>query len=95
MRQIKPESGIGKQTMKSLNMIVLDLCKKLCHEVAGIKNKEGSETSLMQAKDIQTAIKLCVPGEIQKHTVSSSARAVAEYLNSRDKKEWSLKIESC
>ena len=38
-----------------------------------------AKSKTLTAKDVQSAIKLLVPGELQKHAVSEAAKALGKY----------------
>ena len=43
---------------------------------------------IMTAQDIQSAIKIVVPGELCKHAVAQAATAITKYQASRQVKNW-------
>ena len=74
LKQIHPELGVGRTTMVTLNHMLLEVYKKLARTAGEVSAHTKGQT--LTAKDIQTAIKLSLPGEFQKHAVSESAKAV-------------------
>ena len=70
--------------MSTLNSIVLDVYSQIAKgaQVLCAKNNR----SILSAQDIQTAVKIIVPGELAKHAVSEGARALVNYESSEAKK---------
>ena len=81
LKQVHPEVGISKDTMETLNSIVLGLYTKLGKQSSELSKHTGSST--LSAQDVQSAAKLCLPGELQKHGVSELARALGKFEQSR------------
>ena len=82
LKQVHPDVGISKLAMTTLNSVVLQVYKNISSEAAQLASKTGK--SLLSAQDIQSAVKICVPGELAKQAVSAGARALAKYDASRE-----------
>ena len=63
--------------MCTVNSLVVDIMKAIVNEAATLHRYRKSST--MTALDIQSAIKLKMPGELAKHMVNEMARNVAAY----------------
>ena len=80
LKQVHPDTGISSKAMSVMNSISNDLFLKLAAEAGKLAqyNKRISITS----RDIQTAVRLILPGELAKHAVSEGTKAVTKYTNS-------------
>ena len=77
MREVHPEVGISKSAMVTLNSIILEVYRNLASTARDLCSK--IEHKSLSACDIQTAIKIVIPGELCKHAVSEGARALTKY----------------
>jgi histone H2B len=80
LKQVHPEMGVSKQTMKILNSFANDTFEKIALE-AGNLVKYGKKQT-MSARDILTATKLLLPGELAKHAVSEGNKALQKFQDS-------------
>ena len=80
LKQVHPEMGVSKQTMKILNSFANDTFEKIARE-AGNLVKYGKKQT-MSARDILTATKLLLPGELAKHAVSEGNKALQKFQDS-------------
>ena len=87
LKQVHPEMGVSKQTMKILNSFANDTFEKIGREAGNLvkygKNlvKYGKKQT-MSARDILTATKLILPGELAKHAVSEGNKALQKFRDS-------------
>ena len=72
------ELSITESALKTLNDHSNILCATLSK-----KAKEISNTKTLSSKDIQTAVRLVLPGELAKHAVSEGTKAVIKYTSSK------------
>ena len=81
LKQVHPDTGISSKAMSVMNSFSNDIFQKLAAEAAKLAqyNKRLSITS----KDIQTAVRLILPGELAKHAVSEGTKAVTKYTNAQ------------
>ena len=77
LKQVHPEIGVSKKAMGILNSFVSDTFEKMATE-AGRLCKYGKKQT-MSARDIQSACKLILPGELAKHAVSEGGKAMKKY----------------
>ena len=68
------EAGISKDAMNMMNSILLQVYRKVTFNVAQLNMGET-----MTGKDIQTAVKLCIPGELGKHAMQEATTALMKY----------------
>ncbi|CAK9226751.1 unnamed protein product [Sphagnum jensenii] len=80
LKQVHPDTGISSKAMGIMNSFINDIFEKLAQEAAKLAryNKKPTITS----REIQTAVRLILPGELAKHAVSEGTKAVTKYTSS-------------
>ena len=81
MKQVHPDTGISSKAMSIMNSFVNDLFERIASEASRLAhyNKRSTITS----REIQTAVRLLLPGELAKHAVSEGTKAVTKYTSSK------------
>ena len=82
LKQIHPETGISTKAMSIMESFVNDLFERIAAEAS--KLARYSRQSTILPRDIQTAVRLLLPGELSKHAVSEGTKAITKYTASRD-----------
>lgn len=77
LKQVHPKTGISKRSMAIMNSLVMDTFDKIAQE-AGKLCKYTSKGTL-SSREVQTAIRLVLPGELAKHAVSEGTKAVTKF----------------
>ncbi len=79
LKQVHPDTGISQRGMSVMNSFINDLFDKIASEAGRLvrANKRGTLTS----REIQTAVRLLLPGELAKHAVSEGTKAVTKYTS--------------
>ncbi|VDL19427.1 unnamed protein product [Hymenolepis diminuta] len=77
LRQIHPETGISSRAMSIMNSFVNDLFERLATEASRLSR--CNEKLTMTSHDIQTAVRLILPGELARHAISEGTKAVTKY----------------
>ncbi|CAB40407.1 histon H2B [Guillardia theta] len=80
LRQVHPKIGVSSKAMNIMNSFVNDLFERLVSESYNLSNSSRSKT--LTAREIQTSVRLVIPGELAKHSVSEGTKAVAKYRSS-------------
>ena len=77
LKQVHPGTGLHPKAMSILNSMNIDLFERIAAEASRLAqcNKKPTITS----REIETAVKLLLPGELVKHAVSEGSKAVAKY----------------
>jgi len=77
LKQVHPDTGISKKSMVIMDSFVHDLFEQIASEAGRLAryNKRSTITS----REIQTAVRLVLPGELAKHAVSEGTKAVTKY----------------
>jgi len=80
LKQVHPDTGISTKGMGIMNSFITDIFDKIANEAGKLVryNKKGTLTS----REIQTAVRLVLPGELAKHAVSEGTKAVTKYTSS-------------
>ena len=63
-----------------MNSLVNDIFERLATESARLSSHTGRHT--LSSREIQTAVRLILPGELAKHAVSEGTKAVTKYTSS-------------
>jgi len=71
------DTGISSRAMSIMNSFINDLFEKIATEASRLAryNKKPTITS----REIQTAVRLILPGELAKHAVSEGTKAVTKF----------------
>lgn len=81
LKQVHPDTGISSKAMSIMNSFVNDIFERISAEASRLAhyNKRSTITS----REIQTAVRLLLPGELAKHAVSEGTKAVTKYTTSK------------
>ena len=80
LKQVHPDTGISKRSMSIMNSFINDIFEKLAMEASRLVRYNKKQT--LSSREIQTAVKLLLPGELSKHAVSEGTKAVTKYTSS-------------
>ena len=74
-------TGVSSKAMSIMNSFVNDIFERIAAEASRLAhyNKRSTITS----REIQTAVRLLLPGELAKHAVSEGTKAVTKYTSSK------------
>ncbi|XP_046457962.1 histone H2B.3-like [Daphnia pulex] len=89
LKQVHPDTGISSKAMTIMNSFVNDIFERIAGESSRLAhyNKRSTITS----REIQTAVRLLLPGELAKHAVSEGTKAVTKvHQHQVDCSSWSL-----
>lgn len=81
LKQVHPDTGVSSKAMSIMNSFVNDIFERIGAEASrlALYNKRSTITS----REIQTAVRLLLPGELAKHAVSEGTKAVTKYTSSK------------
>ena len=80
MKQVHPDTGISSKAMSIMNSFVNDLFERIAGEASRLAHY--SKRSTISSREVQTAVRLILPGELAKHAVSEGTKAVTKYTTS-------------
>nr|XP_050052197.2 histone H2B-like [Dermacentor andersoni] len=80
-KQVHPDTGVSRKAMSIINSFVNDIFERIAAEASRLAhyNKRSTITS----REVQTAVRLLLPGELSKHAVSEGTKAVTKYTSSK------------
>ena len=77
LKQVHPEVGISKRSMQIMNSFIADIFEKISLEASKLVRYNKRHT--LSSREVQTAVRLLLPGELAKHAVSEGTKAVTKY----------------
>uniref|UniRef100_UPI00398E5C2B histone H2B 1.2-like n=1 Tax=Pristiophorus japonicus TaxID=55135 RepID=UPI00398E5C2B len=81
MKQVHPDTGISSKAMGIMNSFVNDIFERIAGEASRLAHY--NKRSTISSREIQTAVRLLLPGELAKHAVSEGTKAVTKYTSSK------------
>ena len=81
LKQVHPDVGISSKGMSIMNSFVNDIFERLSGEASRLAHHNKRRT--ISSREIQTSVRLLLPGELAKHAVSEGTKAVTKYTSSR------------
>ncbi|XP_067881972.1 histone H2B 1/2-like [Heterodontus francisci] len=81
MKQVHPDTGISSKAMSIMNSFVNDIFERIAGEASRLAHY--NKRSTISSRQIQTAVRLLLPGELAKHAVSEGTKAVTKYTSSK------------
>ena len=81
LKQVHPETGISRRAMSIMNSFVKDTFDRIAAEAISLSRYSGKKT--LTSREIQTGVRLLLPGELAKHAVSEGTKAVTKYTSSQ------------
>jgi histone H2B len=76
---ISPETGISKKGISILNSFINDIFDRVCTEAGKLTRYNKKAT--LSSREVQTAVRLVLPGELAKHAVSEGTKAVTKFTS--------------
>ena len=80
LKQVHPDTGISKRGMSIMNSFIGDVFERLCVEAGKLSRYNGKAT--LSSREVQTSVRLVLPGELAKHAVSEGTKAVTKFTQS-------------
>lgn len=81
LKQVHPDTGISSKAMSIMNSFVQDIFERVATEASRLTHYNKKQT--ISSREIQTAVRLHLPGELSKHAVSEGTKAVTKYTSSK------------
>ena len=89
LKQVHPDIGISKKAMNIINSFVHDTFDRIATE--GSKLVRFNKRRTLSSREVQSAVKLILPGELARHAVSEGTKAVTKYIQQWYKKDYLIK----
>ena len=80
LKQVHPDTGISKKGMSIMNSFINDIFERIATEAG--KLARYSKKATLSSREIQTSVRLMLPGELAKHAVSEGTKAVTKFTSS-------------
>ena len=80
LKQVHPDTGVSNKAMSIMNSFVNDIFERVAEEASRLAGY--NKRSTISSREIQTAVRLILPGELAKHAVSEGTKAVTKYQSS-------------
>jgi histone H2B len=77
LKQVHPDTGISKKGMTIMDNFIHDIFERLAGESGRLARY--NKRSTISSREVQTAVRLVLPGELAKHAVSEGTKAVTKY----------------
>jgi histone H2B len=74
---IAAEVGVSKKGMSILNSFINDIFERVTGEAG--KLARFNKKATLSSREVQTAVRLVLPGELAKHAVSEGTKAVTKF----------------
>ncbi|MCL4162242.1 UNVERIFIED_CONTAM: hypothetical protein GTU68_065095 [Idotea baltica] len=78
LKQVHPDIGVSKKAMNILNSFIQDTFDRVATE--GSKLARFNKRRTLSSREVQSAVKLILPGELARHAVSEGTKAVTKYI---------------
>lgn len=77
LKQVHPDTGISKKGMSVMNSFINDIFERIATESSKLATINKKAT--LSSREVQTAVRLMLPGELAKHAVSEGTKAVTKF----------------
>ena len=77
LKQVHPDTGISKSGMGVMNSFIVDIFNRVTQEAGNLARYNARKT--LSSREVQTAVRLVLPGELAKHAVSEGTKAVTKF----------------
>ena len=79
LKQVHPDTGMSKKGMSIMNSFINDIFGKIAAEAGKLCTYNSKAT--LSSREVQTAVRLVLPGELAKHAVSEGTKAVTKFTS--------------
>ncbi|KAG5350013.1 histone H2B [Termitomyces sp. Mn162] len=83
LKQVHPDTGISNKAMAILNSFVNDIFERIATEASSsfrpTELASYSKKSTISSREIQTSVRLILPGELAKHAISEGTKSVTKF----------------
>jgi histone H2B len=81
LKQVHPDTGISRRAMSIMNSFINDIFERIAGEAGRLTRYNKKST--LSSREIQTSVRLILPGELAKHAVSEGTKAVTKYTSAK------------
>ncbi len=79
LKQVHNDVGISKKSMNIMNSFINDIFEKISLEASKLVRYNKKHT--LSAREVQSSVKLLLPGELAKHAIIEGAKAVNKFVS--------------
>jgi histone H2B len=79
LKQVHGDTGVSKKSMAIMNSFINDLFERIALEASKLVRYNKKHT--LSAREVQSAVKLLLPGELAKHAIIEGAKAVNKFAS--------------
>merc|ERR1712188_203432 len=79
LKQVHPYVGVSKKAMNIMNSFINDSFEKIALESSKLVRFNKRRT--LSSREVQTAVKLILPGELARHAISEGTKAVTKFTS--------------
>ena len=80
LKQVHPDASITSKSMSIMESFVVDMFGKIATQAS--KLVQYNKKCTLSSRDIQTAVRLILPGELAKHAISEGTKATTKFSSS-------------
>ncbi|XP_078426138.1 histone H2B type 1-L-like [Cetorhinus maximus] len=80
LTQVHPSTRMSSKAMSVMNSFVVDIFERIASKASHLIHYNKRRT--ISAREIQSTVRLMLPGELAKNAVSEGTKAVTKYTNS-------------
>ncbi|XP_051169021.1 late histone H2B.L4-like [Leptopilina boulardi] len=81
LKQVHTDIGMSSKAMGIMNSFMNDIFERIANEASRLSKYSKKRT--ISSREIQTAVRLLLPGELAKHAISEGTKAVTKYTSSK------------
>merc|ERR1711915_234452 len=79
LKQVHPDVGVSKKSMNIMNSFINDSFERIALEASKLVRFNKRRT--LSSREIQTAVKSILPGELARHAISEGTKAVTKFTS--------------
>lgn len=79
LKQVHNDTGISKKSMDIMNSFINDIFDRIALEASKLVRTSKKHT--LSAREVQSAVKLLLPGELSKHAIVEGCKALSKAHN--------------
>lgn len=79
LKQVHNDIGVSKKSMNIMNSFINDIFEKIALEASKLVRYNKKHT--LSAREVQSSVKLLLPGELAKHAIIEGAKAVNKFVS--------------
>ncbi|GAA5905894.1 hypothetical protein JCM5296_004347 [Sporobolomyces johnsonii] len=81
LKQVHPDTGISTKALLLLNSFVNDIFERIAAEAC--KLASYSKKCTVSSRELQTSVRLILPGELSRHAMSEGTKAVTKFSSNK------------